>query len=103
MTQTVIDVPAALAALPAEERDALLRAGLFEAIQARVRQLQIELAEAQQRLADFERRFGCSLAELDIQGLPATASPADHEAYVDWAFWQAVASEKEQLLAALAV
>lgn len=102
MTQTMIDVPAALAALPAEERDALLRAGLFEAIQARVRQLQLELAEARQRIADLERRFGYSWAELDTQGLPESASPADHEAYVDFAFWQAVATEKEQLLATLA-
>ncbi len=49
MTQTVIDVPAVL---PADERDTLLRAGLFEAIQARMRQLQMEPATAQQRIAD---------------------------------------------------
>ena len=101
MTQTVIDVPAALAALPADERDALLRAGLFEAIQARSRQVQTELAEARQRLADFEQHFGRSFAELETEGLPVTASPADHDAYVDWAYWQAVAAEKERLLAAL--
>lgn len=103
MTQAVIDVPAALAALPAEERDALLRAGIFAAIQARSRQLQMDLAEAQKQIATFEQHFGCSFADLENNGLPATASPADHEAYVDWAYWQAVAEAKEQLLAALHV
>lgn len=102
MTQTIIDVPAALAALPAEERDALLRAGLFEAIQARMRQLQMELTTAQQRIADFEQYFGRSYAEIETEGLSATATPADHDAYVDWAYWQATAAEKERLLAALA-
>lgn len=102
MTQTVIDVPAALAALPANERDALLRAGLFEAIQARMRQLQLELATARQRIAEFELHFGRSYVDLETEGLPASATPADHDTYVDWAHWQAVADEKERLLATLA-
>lgn len=101
VTQIVIDVPASLIDLPDAERNALLRAGLFEAVHARIRQLQQELDEAQAQLARFELHFGCSLAQFEIAGLPANASPADHDAYLDWVYWQAVADEKAKLLAAM--
>mgnify|MGYP005850158601 CR=1 FL=1 len=101
MTQVVIDLPSSLVKLPETERNALLRAGVFEAIHARIRDLQRELSEAQQQTARFEQRFGCSLAQLEATGLPADASPADHDAYLDWVYWQAVADEKAELLAAL--
>lgn len=101
MTQVVIDLPSSLVDLPDTERDALLRAGLFEAVNARIRDLQQGLAEAQSQIAHFERRFGCFLAQLEVTGLPADASPADHDAYLDWVYWQAVADEKADLLAAL--
>jgi hypothetical protein len=101
MTQVVIDLPSSLVGLPEAERDALLRAGLYEAIHARVRQLQQELDEAQAQVARFEQRFGCSLAHLEDTGLPINASTADHDAYLDWVYWQAIAHEKARLLAAL--
>lgn len=98
MPQVVIELPAGLSDLPEAERDALLRAGLFEAVQARVRQLQRELAEAQEQIARFEQQFGLSFAQLEARGLPADASPDDHEDYLDWTYWQAVADEKRKLL-----
>ncbi len=101
MTQVVIDLPSSLVDLPETERDALLRAGLFEAVNARIRDLQRQLTEAQSQVAHFEQQFDCSLAQLEAAGLPADASPADHDAYLDWVYWQAVADEKAELLAAL--
>lgn len=101
MTQVVIDLPSSLVDLPETERNALLRAGVFEAVNARIRDLQRDLAEARQQVARFEQRFGCSLAQLEPAGLPADASPADHDAYLDWVYWQAVADEKAELLAAM--
>lgn len=101
MPQVVINLPSSLVDLPETERDALLRAGLFEAVNARIRDVQRELVEAQQQAARFEQRFGCSLAQLEAAGLPADASPADHDAYLDWVYWQAVADERVQLLASL--
>lgn len=52
-----------------------------------------KLAEAQQQIARFEQRFGCSLAQLEAASLLADASPADHVAYLDWVCWQTVANE----------
>lgn len=101
MTQVVIDLPSSLVDLPETERDALLRAALFEAINARIRDLQRQLAEAHSQVAHFERRLGRTSAQLEAAGLPAGASPADHDAYLDWVYWQAVADEKAELLAAL--
>lgn len=101
MPQVVIDLPSSLVDLPETERDALLRASLFEAVNARIRDLQHELADALQQVARFEQKFGCSLAQLEAASLPADASPADHDAYLDWVYWQTVADEKAKLLAAL--
>lgn len=101
MTQVVIDLPRSLVDLPETERNALLRAGVFETVNARIRDLQRELTEARQQTARFEQHFGCSLAQLEATGLPADASPADHNAYLDWVYWQAVADEKMKLLTAL--
>lgn len=53
------------------------------------------------KTARFEQRFGCSLAQLEATGLPTDATPADHDAYLDWVYWQAVVDEKAELLAAL--
>lgn len=101
MPQVVIDLPSSLIDLPEPERDVLLRAGLFEAVNARIRNLEHELAEARQQVARFEQRFGRHLAQLEATGLPADASVADHDAYLDWVYWQAVVDEKSALLATL--
>ena len=45
MTQILVELPAALAELPPTERASLIRAGLYEATRARLRELEAKLAE----------------------------------------------------------
>ena len=46
MSQILVEVPAALAELPVAERESLIRAALYEATRARLRELETRLAEA---------------------------------------------------------
>jgi len=93
-----IELPEALAQLPQPEREALLRAGLFEAIYARCRQLEREWQTAQDQVAKFEQQYGMTFAEFERTLLPDLDGNQAHEDYNDWFFWQTVLAEKEQLL-----
>jgi len=99
MSQILIEVPTALAELPAPERDSLIRAGLYEATRARLRELETKLAEAKAHLQQFEQQYGLAHFERDL--LPTLDSPQAHEDYNDWFFWHSVWVEQRALLTKL--
>lgn len=101
-TMTVtLDLPATWGKLPEQERNGLLRAGVYEATQARIRQLQTEITACKRELRRFERRYGLRLARFEVEQLPHLDTLQAHEDYTDWFYWQSVLDEKQKLLASL--
>ena len=96
--QVTIELPALLAKLPKIEREALVRAGVHEAMRARVLELEAEHQRAQAHVHHFETEYGVAFAQFERELLPTLDSPQAHEDYNDWFFWQCVLAEKEQLL-----
>lgn len=101
MTQILVELPAALAELPPTERESLIRAGLYEATRARLRELEAKLAEAKLHLQQFEQQYGLSFERFEAERLPTLDSPQAHEDYNDWFFWQSVAAQQQALLVKL--
>jgi len=101
MSEVTFDVPETLTRLPKQERDRLFRAGLYEAVRARIRQLEAEIAECEAKVSHFEARYGMSLARFEHEGLAQQNSFQVHEDYNDWYYWQGALEEKQQLLADL--
>lgn len=101
MTQILVDLPAALVELPQTERESLIRAALYEATRARIRELEAKLAEAKLHLQQFEQRYGLSFEHFETELLPTLDAPQAHEDYNDWFFWQSVWVEQQALLVKL--
>ncbi len=53
-----------------------------------IQELQDQLGEAQQRIAEFERQYGMSFERLREVGLPEDAVVKVHEDYVEWSSWE---------------
>ncbi len=79
----------------------MLRAGVYEATRARVRQLQAEIAECKQHVHRFEERYGMSLQRFEAEQLTGLDTLQVHEDYNDWFYWQTVLDDKLSLLANL--
>ncbi len=101
MAQITIQLPISLAQLPTAERESIIRAGLFEAIRARRREIEGEMLIAQQHVGQFERQYGMPLDQFERELLPTLDGFDVHEAYNDWVFWQSVLAEQQKLLVAL--
>lgn len=101
MVEITLRLPEALGTLPPEERDFLIRAGLHEAVAARIRQLEAERAQAAEHIKIFEAQYGMPLAQLETKLLPTLDSHQAHEDYTEWFFWHSVLAEKDHLLASL--
>jgi hypothetical protein len=101
MTQITLEVPDVLAVLPAKERAILILAGLHEATNARIRQLETEIAESEAHIQRFETRYGVSFARFEAELLPTLDTHQAHEDYNDWFFWEQVRTEKQALLTSL--
>ncbi len=101
MPQITLEVPDTLVALPEQERNLLILAGLHEATNARIRQLEAEIAESEEYIQRFESRYGLSLARFEAELLPTLNTHQAHEDYNDWFFWEQVRTEKQSLLAGL--
>jgi hypothetical protein len=99
--EMTLKLPETLIQLPEPERDMLIRAGIHEAMRARILQMRAELAEAKKQVRRFETRYGVSLARFESEILVNQDSIQVHEDYNDWFYWQAVGEEKTRLLADL--
>jgi hypothetical protein len=70
--------------LPIQDWDRILQLGADR----RTHELQDELNRAEQAIAEFERRFGMSLANQEKAGLPMNASFETHDAFIEWQSWE---------------
>jgi hypothetical protein len=101
MTQMTLEIPDTLANLPQPERDLLIRAGLYEATRARLRQLAVEIVESEEHIRRFEARYQMPFSRFESELLPTLDTLEAHQDYNDWFFWQSVLVEKQRLLAEL--
>jgi hypothetical protein len=67
-------------------------------VERHIQELQDELGEVQQRIAEFERRYGMSFARLQEVGLPEDAGLEAHEDYVEWSSWEGYQAELQERL-----
>ncbi len=96
-----LELPEPWLALSERERDRLLRAGVYEATRARIRQLQAEIAECKQQVRRFEERYGMSLQRFEAEQLAGLDTLQAHEDYNDWFYWQTVLDDKQLVLASV--
>ena len=101
VSQVVLEIPEFLANLPAEERDRLIRSGVYEAARIRIQRLGDEIAESKQHIERFEARYGVAFSEFETELLSKLDTPEAHQDYNDWYFWQTVLAKNEKLLADL--
>lgn len=94
-----LEMPRSFVDLPEQEQLVLLRAGLYEAGRARLRQLETEIAEAEAQVSRFESRYGISFGQFEAELLPKLDSFEAHEDYNDWFFWQTVLADRREVLA----
>lgn len=99
MVRVTLDLPETLVNLPERERNGLIRAGVYEAMHARIRQIQAEIDECETHVHHFEERYAMSLQQFEHELLPALDTLQAHEDYNDWFYWQSVLSERKDLLA----
>jgi hypothetical protein len=101
ITKVALTIPETFSALPLQEQELLLRAGLYEALHARIRQIESELDETTAQLAAYEKKYGVILAEFESQILADNDSLEVHDDYMDWYYWSRAQAEKQQLLSNL--
>jgi len=65
-------------------------------VERHIQELDEQLREAQQRIEEFERRYGMSLARLQEVGLPEDAGLEEHEDYVEWSSWEGRRTELQE-------
>jgi hypothetical protein len=83
--------------LPIQDWDRILQLGA----DSRTRELQDELNRAEQAIAEFEKRFGMSIANLEKTGLPANANFETHDAYIEWQSWELRRTDLQKRLTTL--
>ena len=98
MAQMILEIPDTLADLPEQERNLLIRAGLYEATRARIRQLKTEISESKKHVRRFETRYKASFSRFEAENLPILDAMPAHEDYNDWFYWESVLAEKQRLL-----
>lgn len=97
MTQMTVNIPKVLAALSPKEREGLIREGIYEAVQTRIRQIKADIAESEKQVSSFEEKYGVSLEQFEKR-LGDSDSVQAHEDYNDWFFWSEVLNKNRRLL-----
>jgi septation ring formation regulator EzrA len=100
MTQMTVNIPKVLASLSPKEREGLIREGVYEAVQTRIRQIKAEITESEKQVSSFEEKYGISLEQFEKR-LGNSESFQAHEDYNDWFFWSEVLNKNRRMLSAL--
>jgi len=101
MARVTVNLPDYVAEMPEQERDLLIRAGLYEAMHARRQQLAHELAEAEAKVHEFERKYNRSLTQFEADVLPDVADLDTHNDYNDWFYFNEIVARLSSALAGL--
>jgi hypothetical protein len=88
------DVGDAFLTLPQEDQEEIFNIGAT----FRLLELQKRLSRAQEKVEEFEAKYGMPLEELDSKGLPEDADYEVHEDYVEWHYWVRVREKTENTL-----
>lgn len=91
-TKDFLHIEQTFSALPAVEREFIIRHG----VALRIVDLQKRLTLAEGKLRSFAERYRTTLEELETSGLPDDASVDMHEDYIMWRHWQATADQIRQ-------
>ena len=67
-------------------------------VERHIQELEAQLRETQQRIAEFEHQYGMSFARLQEVGLPEDAGLGAHEDYVEWSSWEGYQAELQERL-----
>jgi hypothetical protein len=67
-------------------------------VERHIQELEDQLQEAQQRIAEFEHQYGMSFDRLQEVGLPEDAGLGAHEDYVEWSSWEGYEAELQERL-----
>jgi len=67
-------------------------------VERHAQELEDQLRETQQRIAEFEHQYGMSFARLQEVGLPEDAGLEAHEDYVEWSSWEGYQAELQERL-----
>ncbi len=67
-------------------------------VERHIQELEDQLREAQQRIAEFEHQYGMPFARLQEVGLPEDADLEAHEDYVEWSSWEGHRAELQERL-----
>jgi len=67
-------------------------------VERHIQELEDQLRETQQRIAEFEHQYGMSFTRLQEVGLPEDAGLEAHEDYVEWSSWEGHQAELQERL-----
>jgi hypothetical protein len=98
MMQMNVNIPKVLAVLSPADRDDLIREGLYEAVQARIRRIKADIVESESHVHHFEEKYGVSFDQFEAKTLADLDTHEAHEDYNDWFFWTEVLSKNQHLL-----
>jgi hypothetical protein len=83
--------------LPAREWQRVTQLGA----RRRARELEKQLAEAEQKILAFEEKYGMTFERLQEVGLPSDADWPAHEEFIEWSSWESHRKELCQMLTTL--
>jgi hypothetical protein len=86
-TDGVNPVEKSFLSLPENEREAIISLGAA----LRLSYLKKRLFLAEGKIEHFEKQYGMTLGEVEVNGLPDDADYRMHEDYVMWSHWAEIA------------
>lgn len=95
--ETIMSVETVFRGLPRVEREAIIAYGAA----IRLTSLKKRQFLAESKMRHFQEKYGTSLTQLEMEGLPDDAGFEMHEDYVMWHHWQRVLSRAQHDIAQL--
>lgn len=93
-----IEVSDYIAELSEGEKDKLVNTFLSISIKERMNKLTDEYNNANNKIKEYEKKYGKTLKEVEEVGIDNESDIDEHEEYMDWVFWQRVyENSKEEI------
>ncbi|MCK8824319.1 hypothetical protein [Fuchsiella alkaliacetigena] len=98
MQKIEIEVSDYIAELSEGEKDKLVNTFLSISIKERMNKLTDEYNNANNKIKEYEKKYGKTLKEVEEVGIDNESDIDEHEEYMDWVFWQRVyENSKEEI------